>query len=430
VGFWDVDSNCVRGQARAASSHRTLERYVSALLYCLLKESIVKVIFTSPSEPTGLLVRWRERFGPAEFVPSDSLIASLKEEQSGLVAEAIVIDASEIFHFLGSPPDGYVGGFWRTEPFAKLVLGVRQLDSCVAMDDGRKWNSVPIVLIFMESLSTNFWLNESLETTIIFSRGDVFADLEKVRQEIVTYRRQILDELDNLGFLVSFENGRYRVGPALTPRKRQVEGRFYFGPADTRPGVPGKYYTVDRENIGIQYEVEMFEALINRPDVSEADIQIFLEENPHFLLMARIMQALPHVQLPDDRGNVLIPDFILKPIVALQELRDSNWEVLDLKRPQAKLLAGPSNHRRFSAEVYQAITQVKNYRQHFENPQNTAAVTKLLGHALKHPRLAVLIGRMPPSSEIELLEQEQAREPQVRIVTYDEILESQKKLVR
>src|SRR5262249_25174292 len=210
---------------------------------------------------------------------------------------------------------------------------------------------------------------------------------------------------------------------------RRVEGKLYFGPADTRTAERGKYYTVDRDNFGIQFEVEQFEALINKPDVTERDIQKFFEENPHFLLLTRLMQALPQVRLPDETGKLLIPDFILKPIVAMQRMRDSNWEVLDLKLPQAKLLAGPSNHRRFSSEVYQAITQVKDYRQHFENPQNAAAVTSLLGHALKRPRLAVLIGRMPRPSEVEILEKEQAREPGVRVVTYDEILERQKTLI-
>jgi len=396
-------------------------------------ESAVKIIFTGTREPVGFSSLWRERYGPADFIPADSLIRILKEKQSGFAAEAIVIDTSEMFHWEGPSDDEYLRRRTQAmtlETAVALVRSLRNLDSYVAMDDGRKWCSVPIILIFADTLFSDFSIPESLDATIVLSRGDVLSDVQKIRQEITDYRRRLLDELDNLGFLVSFENGRYRVGPALTPRERQVEGHFYFGPADNRPGIRGKYFTVDRDNLGIQYEVEQFEALINKPDVTERDLQEFFEENPHFLLLARLMQALPQIRFPDEMGKLLIPDFILKPIVALQRLRDSNWEVLDLKRPQAKLLAGPSDHRRFSAEVYQAITQVKNYREHFENPQNTAAVTKLLGHPLKHPRLAVLIGRMPPSSEVELLEKEQAREPRVSVVTYDEILERQKSLIR
>jgi hypothetical protein len=392
----------------------------------------VKIIFTGVRENVGYSNLWKERHGPSEFIPRDPLIKSLQEKQSGLSAEAIVIETSHLFYFEGRADREFASRYveiFSIENILALVRDIRHLDSWAAMEDGRKWSAVPIILIITDTLSGDFDIPQSIDATIIFSRGDVLEDLRRIRQEIAKYRQRLLDELDNLGFLVTFENGRYRVGPALTPGERQVEGHFYFGPADNRPSQDGKYYTVDRDNLGIQYEVEVFEALINKPDVTEHDIQKFFEEHPHFLLLTRLMQALPQIHLPDEMGNLLIPDFILKPIVALQRLRDSNWQVLDLKRPQAKLLAGPSNHRRFSSEVFQAITQVKNYREHFENPQNTAAVTKLLGHPLKHPKLAVLIGRMPPSSEIELLEKEQAREPQVSVVTYDEILERQKNLM-
>jgi Domain of unknown function (DUF4263) len=393
----------------------------------------VKIVFTGTREPVGLSNLWNERYGPSDFIPMHSLTKTLTDNRDGLSAEAIVIETTAMFYFEGPADEDYFrhqNQSLTLENVIALVRDLRHLDSSVAMADGRKWNAIPVVIILTDTLFSDLNIPQSLEGTIIFSRGDVPADLGRVRQEVAKYRQRLLDELDNLGFLVTFENGRYRVGPALTPGERQVEGHFYFGPADKRPGQRGKYYTVDRDNIGIQYEVELFEALINQPDVSEHDIQRFFEQHPHFLLLTRLMQALPQVHLPDEMGKLLIPDFILKPIVALQRLRDSNWQVLDLKRPQAKLLAGPSDHRRFSSEVFQAITQVKDYREHFENPQNTAAVTKILGHPLKHPKLAVLIGRMPSSSEVEVLEKEQAREPQVSVVTYDEILERQKSLIR
>jgi antiviral defense system Shedu protein SduA len=392
----------------------------------------VKVIFTGTREPKSHMETWQERYGPSDFVLIGPLLDILKTNHREILAEAIVIETSELFYAEGPVEDEYFERRRQSltlDSLISFVRNLRNLDSCIAMRDGRKWCSIPIIVLITEGFYTDLTIPGSLDATVIFSRGNVLADLGNVQQEIGKYRQRLLDELDNLGLLVSYENGRYRVGPALTPRERKVEGDFYFGPADARPATRGRYFTVDRDNFGIQFEVEQFEALINKPDVTEHDIQQFFEENPHFLLIARLMQALPQVRLPDETGKLLIPDFILKPIVALQRLRDSNWQVLDLKRPQAKLLAGPSDHRRFSSEVFQAITQVKDYRDHFNNPQNTATVDKLLGHPLKHPRLAVLIGRMPPSSEVELLEREQAREPEVSVVMYDEILERQKGLM-
>ena len=136
---------------------------------------------------------------------------------------------------------------------------------------------------------------------------------------------------------------------------------------------------------------------------------------------------LPHVRLESHSGPLLIPDFILKPIVAYQ--RDSNWRILDLKKPGARLLAGPSRHIRLSHEVIQAIAQLRDYGDYFRDPENTDRIAGILGHRLKYPELAVLIGRLR-ECDLELLDQAQSRERDVRIVTYDEVLQHQRRLVK
>jgi hypothetical protein len=309
-----------------------------------------------------------------------------------------------------------------------LIRDLRRLEPSCAMADGRKWSSVPFILIATSRTLGDYAIPDPVDAILTVLRPED-GNLGEIRQAVSHYRRQLLDELDNLGLLVTYDRGRYRVGPALTPHRRLIEGHFYYGPADQRKTTRGKYYTVDRDAFGIEYEIEQFEALLNNPDVRELDLQRFFEDNPHFLVTTRLMQPLPQVRLVSESGRVLIPDFVLKPIVAIQRRRDSNWEVLDLKHPQSKLLAGPSDHRRFSQEVMQAVTQVKDYKDYFETSSHAAAVTSLLGQPLRHPRLGVLIGRMPDPTEIELLEKLQAREPGVRVVTYDEILEAQKGLL-
>jgi hypothetical protein len=131
------------------------------------------------------------------------------------------------------------------------------------------------------------------------------------------------------------------------------------------------------------------------------------------------------VRLESEGGHLLIPDFVLKPIVAVK--RDSKWEILDLKTPQVKLLTGKAQRIQFSHQVMKAITQLRDYGDYFKNPTNSETVGRVLGHKLKHPRLAVLIGRLQ-EEHLEALELAQSREPDVRIVTYDEILETQKQL--
>jgi hypothetical protein len=239
------------------------------------------------------------------------------------------------------------------------------------------------------------------------------------------YRQRLLAEFSDLGYLVSYRDGRYLVGPAMNPTG-DIEGFLYVARHDRRD-FRGRFFTVDRDPNGVQYEVEQFEALINRQETKEPELQKFFEENPHFLVDARISLPLPHVRLESQSGNLLIPDFVIKPIVAYQ--RDSNWQVLDLKKPGARLLAGNRRHLRLSHEVTQAIAQLRDYGDYFKNPENTKRVSNALGHGLRFPNLAVLIGRLRECN-VEELEKAQSREQDVRIVTYEEIFQRQQLLAR
>jgi hypothetical protein len=385
----------------------------------------MKILLTGNRDPSILSDYLKERRWAFEFIPLERLIEVLKDSpKTGLTADVIVsvVHPDSAFELRSTPTN-----LTPASNAVKLVNEVRSLEGFHAMKDGRKWATLPVVLI-VSSLFSGDGIREPVDAMVTALHSDYGQNLDEIREVVSQYRQRLLDELDNLGLMVTYQQGRYRVGPALTPRDRAVEGEFYYGSADTRDGVRGKYFTVDRDAFGIQYEIEKFEALINDPDVTELDLQHFFEENPHFLISTRLMQALPHVPLIDAHGKLLVPDFVIKPIVAVQ--RDSNWEILDLKHPQAKLLAGPSNHKRFSQDVMKAINQVKDYRDHFENPAHATAIADLLGHPLRHPRLGVLIGRMPVDEEIEPFENAQAREAGVRIVTYDEILETQKQLIK
>ena len=71
-----------------------------------------------------------------------------------------------------------------------------------------------------------------------------------------------------------------------------------------------------------------------------------------------------------------------------------------------------------------AIRQLRDYREHFNNPDNAQEIASLLGHRLRFPKLGILIGPLA-NTDVEALEREQEYQTGVRIVTYDDILEEQ-----
>lgn len=307
-----------------------------------------------------------------------------------------------------------------------LVEDIRKLAPSVAMHDGKQWRSIPIVVLCPRRLM------DSARETLEIWRSVVAPDHSEVElaeaadrthfggqlieKLVVDYRHAVLAEFDDMGFIIRVERGRYMVGPALKP-KHDLVGQYYFGPADKRPR---GFTTVHKENFAVQAEVEAFESLINREDLKESELQQFFESYPHFLSEAHT--PLSQVRLRKSNGSLLIPDFVLKPIYAQRD--DSQWSVLDLKMPKEKLMTGKGSRRHLSRSVMAAIAQLRDYKAHFGSAEQAAAVAKVLGHPLRHPKYGVLIGRLA-NVDPEALGRAQQDFADVKIVTYDEILERQ-----
>lgn len=305
---------------------------------------------------------------------------------------------------------------WRIQAIAaQLRDDIEALPESATTADGRKYNRIPFV--FIEAFRVGIPPGADSLVYAVVDRSALFAQAEeRIRREVHTYRQRLLHEFSNHGFLVVDDHGRFRVRPALQP-VADIEGDLFYATADAlRNMAPNHYWTIDRDVFGIQYEVDQLEAHINDPEITEPALQAFFEANPS--LLSGDAFSIPHPRLIDTDGRLQIPDFILRPIVSVQ--RDSNWEVRDLKLPQAPILVRESGRPRFSAAIMDAIAQLRDYHDYFSSGRNTENVEALLGHRLRFPRLAVLVGRMPRN--VAALELNQSKED-VRIITYDEILE-------
>ena len=94
--------------------------------------------------------------------------------------------------------------------------------------------------------------------------------------------------------------------------------------------------------------------------MDERRLQSFFETHPHFLLGAEYKRLHSQVVMESQEGS-LIPDFFLEKL-------DSNFaDIVDLKKPNAKLVVGAKNRRGFSAALTNALNQLRVYRDFFEN---------------------------------------------------------------
>lgn len=169
-------------------------------------------------------------------------------------------------------------------------------------------------------------------------------------------------------------------------------------------------------------ELEELNWLINRTETSEYELQKFFEKYPKFLLGTEYRELHSQVIMTSESGDTLIPDFIVERV-------GSNYcDILDLKKPNAKLLVGPRNRRGFSKNLTIALNQLREYRNYFENPRNREAFHKKYGLLAYRPKIVVIIGRSRDfHCEIErmtILDEYK----NIQVMTYDDILERAKRM--
>jgi hypothetical protein len=161
--------------------------------------------------------------------------------------------------------------------------------------------------------------------------------------------------------------------------------------------------------------------LLNKPAVRENQIQKFRTDNPKFLFSLDYDEIRPQVSLIDESGDILRPDFFLKPV------GKRLWDILDIKLPNVSLVAGSPSRKSLSHYVYRGKAQLVNYAKFFEDPRNREKLFKLTGIDCFNPRLTLVIGKKKNVDEEQWNQIIAQERPWVNIIGYDELLEKAKK---
>jgi hypothetical protein len=171
-------------------------------------------------------------------------------------------------------------------------------------------------------------------------------------------------------------------------------------------------------------KIANFEKLISKAELDEkADLQSYFESNPEFLFFGtKYRKIFPHITLKREGKSNLIPDFLLEHVT------DGYCDILDIKLPDKKLLAGRDERRRFSYEVEDAIAQVSEYREYFNDPSNRENIEKTHGIKIYKPNILVLVGDST-NIDVEELIRIRDRRKDGEVITYSDIVRQMKALL-
>lgn len=171
-------------------------------------------------------------------------------------------------------------------------------------------------------------------------------------------------------------------------------------------------------------KISDFETLIAKSELEEkADLQKYFEANPEFLFFGtKYEKIFPQIVLEREGKSNLVPDFLLERVT------DGYCDILDIKLPDKGVLVGSDERRRFSYAVEDAIAQVSEYREHFNEPRNRENVERKHGIKIYKPNILVLIGDSK-NIDVEELIRIRDRRKDGEVVTYSELVRQMRALL-
>jgi hypothetical protein len=199
--------------------------------------------------------------------------------------------------------------------------------------------------------------------------------------------------------------------------------QFVHIPTEPDGGPFGVFFHVPTFRSRWAEQIEILRRLISDPDVTESQIQNFLERHPNFLTGFDYQRAVPQVQLQGHNEASLIPDFMLVPF------DDGLADIVELKHPQHQLLVNTERYPRFSATIAGALAQLRAYEEYFDREENRRQLLDRYGFTAYKPKLALVIGRSSAISSPLVFRKVAAEYPRVRVFTYDDVVAKAQRLL-
>lgn len=240
---------------------------------------------------------------------------------------------------------------------------------------------------------------------------EVIYSLDDIRNRDI-YKKSIQKEKDSMYLLTYDEEGDINLEITTQPYDLFVPNK-----QDIYVNKPG-LIKLNCKLLGFSPSaIEEFEYLLNDPNVKEKHFQEFFENNSIFQSIFNFENLYPQVLLKREDDNDLKPDFILT------DIRIPRSMIIDLKRPQDKLVVRITNKTKLSEEVTKVKAQLENYHDWFDEEKNRLKLKGYFGIEIYKPVLCAIIGRS--SDFINCYDRQQllSRESRIKIYTFDDMLE-------
>ena len=314
------------------------------------------------------------------------------------------------------------------EKLSKRVASrVSELSDDAIQRGGFRLRHLPLVVVSDIARGTDL-PDDGRNIPIMKTSAAVERIVDKLDDQIRRYRTAVLRDLQAVGPGFAYHDGRLGLFRGYSfPRRGPLETTYLkvMSPtisSDTGAAF-GRLLLVEDRLSTARKSIDRFRLLIESEGTREEHLQDFLDHHPEFLSPEPFMQHWSQPSLKDNiSGQTSVPDFVVRALMVPRMKK--SLTVVDLKRPQVPVLAGRRSHRKFSEQVHQVITQLRDYEEHFTNPANRDELEQVFGPSVRSPNLTAVIGRLPEDPGLaDRLEELRDRDGMgMSITTYDEML--------
>lgn len=183
--------------------------------------------------------------------------------------------------------------------------------------------------------------------------------------------------LGNSELVLSIQNGRFVL------KQEFSDGSIVFANGvETKDGLFFPQFSTT-SNI-----LSQLEEMINSPNISEDDLQKFLELHPELILENYYDDFIPQARIITEE-NSWEADFVLVP-----NNQTNFCKILELKLPTEKLFINPtSGHMRLAAKLNHSLQQLKDYYNAFDLPETRRRFKEKYNTEVFKPDMQLIIGR-------------------------------------
>ena len=135
----------------------------------------------------------------------------------------------------------------------------------------------------------------------------------------------------------------------------------------------------------------------------------------------RYRRIIPHPILTREGKSDLMPDFLL------ERVNDGYCDILDIKLPDKKIIVGSKDRRRFSKNIEEALAQVSEYREYFNESKNRGYIEEKYNVRILKPNVLVLIGESTNIDTEEFNHEDRRKDGEV--ITFSEIISQMRALL-